>query len=105
MKRFILTEAAAKDLDDIWFYIASEGASIASAERVIWRLHRAILTLGDSPAIGRPCDPDIDPDGWWFAVNKYLVYYRRDGHRIVITHVFDGRRSQKKAWRRPVKGS
>lgn len=50
MKRFVLTDAAEKDLDDIWFYI----------------LPQAIVTLADNPGIGRPCSEEIDPSGRWF---------------------------------------
>lgn len=100
MKRFVLTGEAEKDLDDIWFYIARESGDIAPAERVIWRLHQAIVTLADNPEIGRPCSEDIDPSGQWFPVDKYIVYYRPQAHRIIITHVFDGRRNQKKSWRK-----
>jgi hypothetical protein len=32
MQRFILTQGAQKDLDDIWFYIAKESGSITPAE-------------------------------------------------------------------------
>ena len=45
MKRYVLTQSAKNDLDEIWFYIAREGGGIELAERVIWRLHEKIVTL------------------------------------------------------------
>lgn len=100
MQRFILTEAAQKDLDEIWFYIAKESGSIAPAERVIWRLHKAIVTLATNPDIGRPCSEDICLGGLWFPVGRYQVYYLKGTRQIIITHVFQGQRDQKKAWRK-----
>ena len=89
MKRFVLTEAAEKDLDDIWFYIVSESGNIAPAERVVWRLHQAIVRLADNPGIGRPCSEDIDPIGSWFPVNKYIVYYRSGTGRMAQNRILD----------------
>ena len=100
MKRFVLTQAAKNDLDEIWLYIARESGSIASAERIIWRLHKTIVTLAANPGIGRQCE-DIDAKGLCFPVGTYIVYYREEAKRIVITHVFHGKRNQGKAWRKP----
>jgi plasmid stabilization system protein ParE len=95
MQRLVLTESAKNDLDEIWFYIAAESGSIESAERVIWRLHRTITKLTATPGMGRRCD-DIDPKGRCFPAGNYIVYYREESRRIVITHVFHGNRDQAK---------
>ena len=100
MKRFVLTESAKQDLDDIWFYLAEESGSIAPAERVIWKLHDKIVALAAYPGIGRAC-PDIDPEGRCAPMGNYVIYYRLTARRIVITHVFHGKRDQKKAWKKP----
>jgi len=100
MKRIVLTDAVQKDLDDIWFYIARQSGNIAPAEQVIKRLHATIVTLANNPDIGRPCSEDIDPNGRWFPVNNYILYYRAETRRIIFTHIFDGRRNQSDAWRK-----
>lgn len=99
MKRFVLTESAKQDLDDIWFYIAENSGSIVPAERVIWKLHEKILALAASPGIGRRCD-DIDPGGRCSPMGNYIVYYREDSRRIAITHIFHAKRDQSKARKR-----
>lgn len=99
MKRFVLTREAEQNLDDIWLYIARESRSIAPAEKLIRRICDVIILLAANPAIGRPCSDDIDPQGYWFPVGRYIVYYRRLARRIAITHIFDGSRDQKTAWR------
>jgi len=80
------------------FYIAQDSGSIKPAERVIWKLHEKIVTLAASPGIGRRCD-DIDPGGRCSPIGSYIVYYREDSRRIVITHVFHAKRDQSKAWK------
>ena len=98
MKRYRLTKTAQSDIDDIWVYIARKSGSVAPAERLIWRLYRAIVNLASQPGIGLPC-PEIDAEGLAFPVGNYVIYYRQESSRIVITHVFHGMRDQKRAWR------
>ena len=103
MKRYVLTKSAKNDLDEIWFYIATQSGSIAPAEQVIWRLHEKIVSLAANPGSGRRCD-DIDPAGRCSPLGNYIVYYREESRRIVITHVFHGKRNQAKAWKQPASG-
>ena len=102
MKRYVLTQTAKDDLDDIWFYIARQGGA-APAERAMWLLHEAIVILGRQPNIGRRCD-DLDEGGRCFPVANYIIYYRAESRRILITHVFHGRRDQRSAWRQSPRG-
>jgi toxin ParE1/3/4 len=99
MKRYRLTKTAQADIDGIWLYVAKDSGNPAPAERLIWRFHKAIVNLASQPEIGLPC-PDIDKTGLSFPVGNYMIYYRHEASLIAITHVFDGRRDQKKAWRR-----
>jgi toxin ParE1/3/4 len=50
MTRFVITEAATRDVDDIWSYIADE--SLESADRVVDSIYEEILRVGSSPGIG-----------------------------------------------------
>jgi toxin ParE1/3/4 len=102
MKRYVLTQPARDDLDDIWFFIARQGG-LGPAERLILRLQETIVGLAAHPEIGRRCD-DIDEGGRCFPVAHYIIYYRVDSRRILITHVFHGRRDQRSAWRQAPKG-
>jgi toxin ParE1/3/4 len=50
MGKFILTEQAAADLDEIWEYVAE--SNLDAADRLIERLYEAMLKLGDRPGMG-----------------------------------------------------
>jgi plasmid stabilization system protein ParE len=104
MKRYLLTKSAKNDLDEIWFYIAIQSGNIATAERVIWRLHEKIVNLAANPGIGRRC-VDIDPNGRCSPLDNYIVYYREESRRIVITHVcFTARETRRKRGKQPQAG-
>ena len=84
------------DLDDIWFFLARRSGNVIPAERVIHQLQETIVSLAAHPGIGRRCD-DIDEGGRCFPMGNYIVYYREEARRVAITHVFHGRRDQRRA--------
>ena len=50
MNLYILTPAAARDVNDIWDYIAND--NIEAADRVLGELESAMLRLATRPGIG-----------------------------------------------------
>ena len=50
MTRYVITEAARRDLRQIWTQLADD--SVVTADRVIDRLERAISLVGESPNLG-----------------------------------------------------
>ena|ERR1700735_3299324 len=91
MTRFVITEAATRDVDDIWSYIADE--SVESADRVVDSIYEEILRVGSSPGIGHK-RPDLDmgrPIIFWQA-ERYLIVYRCSVEETVILAVLHGSR-------------
>ena len=97
MKRYRVSKAAEKDLDEIFAYWA-ERASIETADRLIDAIVERFWLLGEYPQSGRPCD-DIERGARCFPAGRYLIYYRRARRGVEIVHVFGGERDQRKAWR------
>jgi toxin ParE1/3/4 len=103
VKRYVLSKSAKADLDDIWFFLARKSASVTPAERILQRLQDAIILLAAQPGIGRRCE-DIDENGRCLPIGDYIIYYRADTRRrILITHIFHGKRDQRRAWRQSPK--
>jgi toxin ParE1/3/4 len=87
----VSTEAATRDVDEIWSYIADD--SIESADRVVDSIYEEILRVGSSPAIGHK-RPDLGmwrPITFW-AAGRYLIAYRTSVDETVILAVLHGSR-------------
>ena len=54
---------ASADLDQIWYHIAKESGSIATADRVIESITARFLTLADYPHLGRARDEQLQRSG------------------------------------------
>jgi len=64
-----LSPEAENDLDDIWYYIATESNSIKIAVRLIDSITEKFFLLSTYPHIGRRRDEDLGPglrsfSGW-----------------------------------------
>jgi toxin ParE1/3/4 len=98
MSRYILARRAARDLDEIWVYIAQHG-SVEAAERVRTSLTGAFEMIAEYPAIGG-LRHDIQP-GWRnFIVNSYRVHYRQARGFVRILRVVHAARDERKLFRR-----
>lgn len=83
---------ASADLDDIWYYIASDSRSIEIADQFIDSITARFLLLGDHPYLGRPRDDDFGIGLRSFPVGEYLIIYQVENEAVGILRVVHGRR-------------
>lgn len=89
MKRLRLTEAARRDLDDIWDGIAADDMS--AADRMIDGLYTLIGRLREFPSMGAPRD-DLRFGTRSFVHKKYLVFYTVSEDALIVLKVVYGGR-------------
>ncbi len=87
-----ISPLAEADLDDIWYYIATESGSVEAADRLVDSLTRRFLLLANHPYIGRARDEDFGVGTRSFAVGNYVIVYRVEGENVLILRVAQGRR-------------
>ena len=87
-----ISPLAEADLDDIWYYIATQSGSTEAADRLIDSLARRFLLLANHPYIGRARDEDFGVGTRSFAVGNYVIVYRVEGENVLILRVAQGRR-------------
>lgn len=85
-----LSAEAEAELDDIWYYIATESGSMDVADRFIDSLTKHFYLLSRNPYIGRRRNEDLRPGMRSFAVGKYIILYRIDDQDVLILHVVRG---------------
>ena len=79
----VLSEDAARDLDDVWDYLARE-ESVNAADTVLREIAKTYKLLGAWPLLGRKRD-NLSPGARSLPVNPYVIFYRitEDVVRIV----------------------
>ena len=85
-----LAPEAEADLDELWYYVASNG-SVEIADRLVDSLTTRFFLLGVYPRAGRRRD-DLRPGIRSFPVSEYVVLYRLDGENVLIQRVVRGSR-------------
>jgi len=85
-----LSPEAVDDLDDIWFYVATN-SSVEIADRFVDSLTTRFFLLASYPRAGRERD-DRGPGMRTFPVGEYVVLYRIDGDDVLIVRVVRGTR-------------
>jgi len=78
---------AEAELDDIWYYIATESGSVGIADRVIDSIAERFFLLARYPHVGRRRDDDLRPGLRSFVAGEYLIIYRVDHEDVLILHV------------------
>lgn len=86
------TPQADSDLDDIWYYVATESGSVDIADRLIDAITNRFYLLATHPNIGRARDEDLRPGIRSFAVGNYLIIYRIEEADVLILRVVRGSR-------------
>ena len=86
-----LAPQAEIDLDEIWYYVAQEGANLEIADRLIDSIAERFLLLASHPHIGRSRS-DLRPGLRSFAVGAYVIVYRVDGADVLVLRVLRGSR-------------
>lgn len=90
MNRYVLSVAAALDLDEIWDFIAQD--NIDAADRWINKLFDAFTSLAHAPRMGHKReDLTAFPILFW-PVGAYLILYRVQDELIEIVAVTQGAR-------------
>ena len=85
MKTFRLSAQAAREVENIWEYIAKD--DVAAASRVRLEFYEAFQKLADRPGIGHPRhDLTGQPVRFW-PVRSYLVVYKADSRPLEIVRV------------------
>jgi plasmid stabilization system protein ParE len=90
MKAFVLTPLAARDLDEIWSYLAED--SRAAAERVLDALQKAMRDLARRPRIGHVREELADRRHRFFLVYSYLIVYRPETEPLQVIRVLHASR-------------
>ena len=75
---FRVAPQAESDLDDIWYFLATQSSSIDVADRVVDSITARFELLTRQPYIGRRRDEDLRPGIRTFPVGDYVVAYRVD---------------------------
>ena len=85
-----LSPEAEADLDETWFYIASNG-TVEAADRLVDALTRRFFLLATHTRAGRARD-ELAEGMRAFPVGDYLVLYRIEGDDVLIVRVVRGSR-------------
>jgi plasmid stabilization system protein ParE len=88
--RYILSEDADRDLDDIWDYIAAD--NVDAADRWIGKLFDAFDAIGNTPGIGHKREDLTAYPVLFWPVGAYLVIYRATTLPVEIVAVTQGAR-------------
>ena len=83
---------ADSDLDEIWYFLATQSSSIDVADRLIDSITAGFGLLARQPYIGRRRDVDLRPGVRSFVVADYVIAYRVDGDNVLILRVLRGSR-------------
>jgi len=89
---FRVAPQAESDLDEIWYFLATQTSNIDVADRVIDSITARFELLARQPYIGRRRDEDLRPGVRSFAVGDYVIGYRADGDNVLILRVLRGSR-------------
>ena len=83
---------AESDLDEIWYFLATQSSNIDVADRVIDSITARFVLLASQPYIGRRRDEDLRPGVRSVVVGDYVIAYRVDGDNVLILRVLRGSR-------------
>ncbi|GAB2454554.1 type II toxin-antitoxin system RelE/ParE family toxin [Nocardia tengchongensis] len=89
MSRYLLSPAAAADIDEIWDY-THDRWDADQADEYIREIQRAIERAAAHPHIGRSCD-DIRPGYFKIAAGSHVAFYRVTADAIIIVRILHQR--------------
>jgi len=94
---FRVSAAAARDLDEIFFFWAAR-AGLQVADRIVDSITERFWLPGEYPSAGKSAG-NISRGVKCFPAGKYLIYYRKARRGTDILHIFHGARNQTPAFR------
>ena len=83
---------ASVDLDNIWYYVATDSASVGIADQLIDSITERFFLLAGHPYLGRPRDDDFGIGLRSFPVGEYVIVYLVADKDVLILRVVHGRR-------------
>jgi toxin ParE1/3/4 len=86
-----LAPEAEVDLDELWYYVATNG-SVEITDRLVEAITTRFLLLARYPEAGRRRDDDLRPGVRTFPVGEYLIAYRVEAENVLILRVVRGSR-------------
>jgi toxin ParE1/3/4 len=90
--RLRIAPQAEEDLDSIWFYVATESASVEVADRLVDSLTSRFLLLSRHPYVGRSREHEFGPGMRSLAVSEYVIVYTIEQDSIQVLRMVHGRR-------------
>lgn len=87
-----LAPRAEADLDDIWYYVATESGSLETANRLIDTITERFVALASFPFLGRSRNEDIGLGYRRLAVGEYVIVYCIENEDVLVLRVVHGRR-------------
>ena len=85
--RIRLSPQARADLDDIWFYFASESGGEERATRVVAAITDKFALFARFPFIGKSFESAKRPNIRSFPVSNYLIFYSTHSSEIRILRI------------------
>jgi toxin ParE1/3/4 len=90
--RLRIAPQAEADLDSIWHYIATESASLETADRFLDSLTSRFFLLAGHPYLGRSREREFGSATRSLAVSEYVIIYTLEDSALAILRVVHGRR-------------
>src|SRR5688500_4309875 len=90
MSRYILTEQAEQDLNDIWDYIADQ--DVEQADAVVREIRDAFELLAAMPGAGHRRRDVRDERYRFWRANRFIIAYFRDTRPLQIIRIVGGHR-------------
>ena len=90
MKSLVFTPLAARDLNEIWEYLASD--NLQAADHVLDALKKALRGLAKNPGKGHWRDDLADRRHRFFLVYSYLIVYRPETKPMQVIRVLHASR-------------
>ncbi|HLK04636.1 MAG TPA: type II toxin-antitoxin system RelE/ParE family toxin [Candidatus Acidoferrum sp.] len=91
MSGFVFHPDAAKDLGEIWEYIAADNPG--AADRVLTEIHEAILSLVRFPHAGYSRSELTSRPLRFHPIRDFLIVYAPDEKPILVLAILHGRRN------------
>ena len=98
MKKIRVSSIADQDLDDIWYFLATQTGDADYATRTVDAITRAFPLFARAPNVGAKRD-EIEEGVRSFPIDKYVIYYKKAGSQVVISRIIHGSRDQGNAYR------
>jgi toxin ParE1/3/4 len=89
MGHYTVSDKAARDLAEIWDYLAEQSGSEQVADRFIDKLMANFDTLATMPDMGRTRSY-LPPEVLAFPHDNYLIFYVQTATGISVVHVLYG---------------